>query len=345
MMRTASGFWRSHFAAGEPVLVAPQYRDRIESSLMALDDLQLGQSAFVASDHFWTELGAHSDRMRPYAVASGVLMLPIRGVLLNGFPYQFGAYATGYEYIRAAFDRGIADPAVKGIALMIDSPGGVVSGNFDLVDRMYGARSLKPVKAYAADAAYSAAYSLASAADEIVVTRTGGTGSIGIVTAHLDMSRSMEIDGFKMTFVYAGSRKIDGSPYAPLSDKARTCLQGRVDSLYSLFVGTVARNRGMAAKDIRSTEAAAYGPGESVVYGLADRIGSPENAIADFGGTSGASSMMTNLNNSASASVTAWSTEWDQGTDLQREFMSKEHYAGFRRWEANGGRVSSGNRT
>ncbi len=67
---------------------------------------------------------------------------------------------------------------VKGIAFVIDSPGGHVAGNFDLVDKIFAARDVKPIRAFAAENAYSAAYSIASAAQSITVARTGGVGSI-----------------------------------------------------------------------------------------------------------------------------------------------------------------------
>lgn len=336
-MTAATGFWRSRFADGEPAMVAPHYRDRIESSLMALDELSLGQATAAAGDEFWTELGQASGRLRPYSVTDGVLVLPVRGVLLNSFPYQVGAYATGYEYIWRAFERGMSDPEVKGIALIVDSPGGMVSGNFDLVDRMHAMRARKPVRAYVSDAAYSAAYSIASAAREIIVSRTGGTGSIGIVTAHLDVSQAMERDGFRMTFIYAGKHKVDGNPYAPLSEDARARIQSRVDSLQDIFVETVARNRDVPAKDVRDTEAATYGPGESLVYGLADRLGSISNIAADFSGTPTTRSMkdvqMTTTTDIPRSEAEA-RAHYAATPALQSEFPTNSAYVAFMRHQA-----------
>ena len=71
----------------------------------------------------------------------------------------------------------------------------MVAGNFDLVDRIFAARGVKPIRAYAAESAYSAAYSIASAADDITVSRTGGVGSIGVVTVHADYSQALDAGG------------------------------------------------------------------------------------------------------------------------------------------------------
>ena len=42
-----------------------------------------------------------------------------------------------------------AEPAIRGILLDVDSPGGGVAGVFDLADATYAARSAKPVYAAA----------------------------------------------------------------------------------------------------------------------------------------------------------------------------------------------------
>lgn len=280
IVKTGS-YWLSRFADGEPALVAPHLRDRVESSLLAISEMSLASGDIGPG--FWTELGAASRSLRPYLVDdAGVLHLPIRGVLLNGFPYQVGAYATGYEYIAEALDRGLSDQSVKGIALEIDSPGGMVAGNFDLVDDIHAARGAKPIRAFAAESAYSAAYSIASAADRIVVTRTGGVGSIGIVTSHLDASKAMDLAGFKMTFIYAGKHKVEGNQFQPLSDDAKGRIQARIDDLHGMFVETVARNRGISAAAVRATEALTYSAAEAIQLGLADEIGSLDKARADF---------------------------------------------------------------
>ncbi len=269
-----------------PALIAPDRRGEFESALVALAaDPRLSDAMAAATtndDTFWTELGRSSSTFRPYVVSNGVLTIPIRGILLNDFPYQFFGYATGYPYIRKAFQRGLADPDVKGIAFIINSPGGEVAGNFDLVDTLYAGRGKKPVRAFAAEAAYSAAYSIASAADTISLPRTGGVGSIGIVGMHIDVSAALEDSGIKVTLIYAGKHKIDTYPYAPLSDAAKARMQADVDSLYEVFVSTVARNRKLDAQAVRDTEALTFRAPEAVSNKLADSIGSLDAALAAF---------------------------------------------------------------
>jgi len=232
-----------------------------------------------ADDGFWSEDMAD---YRPYVVADGVLQIPIQGMLLNRFSYQFGRWATGYQYIERALARGMEDANVRAIALIVDSPGGEVAGCFELGDKMFAARSIKPIRAFAADHAYSAAYALGSAAGDLVVTRSGGTGSVGVVTAHVDYSEALSKDGIKVTFIFAGSHKVDGNPYEKLPADTKARIQERIDKIYAVFTSTVARNRKMEEQAVRDTEALTFDATDSVANGFADGIGALDEQMATF---------------------------------------------------------------
>lgn len=257
------------------LLIQPDKAEWVEAAIMELasDKLPEDLAEFAATGNdevaFWTE----APRYRPYLVKNGVLTIPVAGLLLNGFPFQLGGWATGYEYIEAALARGLKDDEVDTILLDVNSPGGYVSGCFDCADAIFAARGTKPILAFANDHAYSAAYALASSADEITVTRTGGVGSIGVIAMHSDVSEAVAKEGVKITFIYAGKHKKDGNNYEPLSADAKARFQARVDSHYEIFVASVARNRGMEEAAVRATEAATFLPHESVKANLADRVG------------------------------------------------------------------------
>lgn len=238
--------------------------------------------AAAAQDDFWFASDDWRARYRPYNVNAGVLSIPVKGVLLHDFPWTFGSYATGYDYVLKAFERGMADANVKGIAFVIHSPGGDVAGCFDAVDKMHSAKGTKPIRAFAHEYAYSAAYAIASLADKIVVSRTGGVGSIGVVTSHVDYSKMLETQGVKVTFIHFGAHKLDGNPYQALSADAKARMQARIDALGEVFVSTVARNRKMDAAKVRKTEAMTFTASEAISNGLADMVGPLDDAVAAF---------------------------------------------------------------
>lgn len=270
----------------EPSLVAPGTENRFEALLAAAavhPMLVEVETAERMGEDFWTELGDRASRiLRPYVVDNGILQVPVRGVLLNGFPYAFYDLATGYEYISEAVRRGIDDSNVKGIALVIDSPGGMVAGCFDLVDEIFAARSAKPIHAFAAEHAYSAAYAIFSAGGRGTVARTGGVGSIGVVTTHVDISGAMEKNGLAVSFIFAGDHKVDGNPYQPLPPEVKARIQERIDELYGIFTSTVARNRGLDEQAVRDTQALCFTASQATSNGLADDVGKLDDALAAF---------------------------------------------------------------
>lgn len=271
---------------GEPALVAAHMQEHFESCLNALAThpmaADIAKARAESHDDFWPEPGSWMAQIKPYVIKDGILLIPVKGVLLHDFPYQFFGLATGYTYIQKAFERGMADDTVRGIALVIDSPGGHTAGNCDLADKMYSYRGQKPVRAFAAEHAYSAAYAIASAADTITVARTGGVGSIGVVTMHVDRSKATKDAGYKITFIHAGKHKVDGNPFEPLPDDVKARIQSKIDALYDVFVATVARNRGLDESAVRETEALTFGSAEALSKKLADEIGPLDDGLAAF---------------------------------------------------------------
>ncbi len=225
-------------------------------------------------------------RRQDYTVTeSGIAVVPIVGPLVargDWLTTLFGA--TEYGAIADALAAAADDPAVRGILLEVDSLGGEVGGLFDLVETIGSikAQSAKPLWAVASEAALSAAYAIASAADRLYLTRTGEVGSVGVVAVHLDESGADAMAGLKWTLIHAGARKTDGNPHEPLSPRATADIQADVDTLYTELVALVAGNRGLGADAVRATEAAIYRGEKAVKAGLADRLGTVPQAIADL---------------------------------------------------------------
>lgn len=276
----------ARFADHQAALVSPSQSKLFGSCLTALARDEDGAKCMkeVASEQYWLPSDNYMARFQPYVVRNGTLIIPVKGVLLHDFPWQFYNYATGYEYIWKAYERGLGDPEVKRIALREHSPGGEVAGCFDLVDKMFARRGEKPLWAFAHEGAYSAAYAVASVADKIIVSRTGGVGSIGVVTSHVDLSKMMENDGLKVTFISAPEDgfKTDGNPYEALKPETKKRIQARINDLYDIFVSTVSRNRGLDEASIRETKALCFSANEAIENGLADQVATLEDGEAAF---------------------------------------------------------------
>ncbi|WP_184152850.1 S49 family peptidase [Sphingobium lignivorans] len=271
-----------------PVLVDAEHKAWFSACLHnaaqtpRLDELMADQG-----DGFWYASDDWRAPYRPYVVKEGILHIPVKGILLNNFGWQMGNWATGYDYIWRAFERGLDDPEVKGIALMVHSPGGLVAGNQVLVDKMSERRGEKPLRGFAQESACSAAYNIIAVAPHVNVSPTGTVGSIGVYTMHLDWSAANDRFGVKVTYISAGEGKVDGNPDEPLSERALSRMQARVDDLYSIFVASVSRNRSELTEEAirKDLGAFTYSAAEAVSNGLADSIGSHDDALSAFAGS------------------------------------------------------------
>ena len=226
------------------------------------------------------ESATRNERRRGYDVFAGIAQIEIEGTLVhkNGTLRPYSGM-TGYDGIRENFVEAMNDAAVRGIMLRIDSPGGEVAGVFDLTDLIFSARGEKPIWAVLEENALSAAYSLACAADKIIVPRTGSTGSIGVYWMHVDLSRALDGAGLKVTFVKRGARKVDGAPEVPLEGEALARFQKDIDAVGELFEDTVARGRGLATAKIRDMNAVTFLGAEGVRQRLADAVMAPDAAF------------------------------------------------------------------
>jgi ClpP class serine protease len=240
------------------------------SQLARLDGAKIQPMAFGAWDDEGAEFSRAGRVVDPgYDMIgeTGIAMVGVQGTLVQKLgclrPYSG---MTGYDGLRQSILSAHADPAVKAIMLDVDSPGGEVAGCFDLVDTIYRLRGDRPIWAILSESAYSAAYAIASAADRIIVPRTGGVGSIGVITMHID-------------FITYGDRKADFHPEIPLSPEALASAQEDINTMGELFVETVARNRNISADSVRDTQAACFMGANGVSRGLADAVMAPDAAL------------------------------------------------------------------
>jgi signal peptide peptidase SppA len=214
--------------------------------------------------------------------SGGIARIPVYGPLVQRvttLEQACDGFVSTTE-LAATFRAVLADPAVRAMVFDIDTPGGEPHGLFDLHDEIFAARGQKPMVAVANDWCCSGGYLLASAADEVVVTQTAVTGSIGVLWTHVDITAAEAMAGLAVTYVYAGEHKLDGWPDVPFTPEMRARFQADVDRLYGMFVAAVTTSRGLSAADVRAQEALTYRGDQALAVGLADRVGTLEETIA-----------------------------------------------------------------
>lgn len=175
----------------------------------------------------------------------GVAVLTLEGVMApkaNLMMQISGGVSTQMAGLQV--ESAIADPRVIALVLNIDSGGGSVFGAPELAATVQELAKIKPIVTVSSATLASAAYWVGSAANAVFITGpTVQVGSIGVVASHNYDPRASATT----TEITAGKYKRIASGTAPLTTEGKAYMQGQVDHLYSVFVDTVATQRGVSA--------------------------------------------------------------------------------------------------
>lgn len=262
--------------------------DAVHSAAWAMDEEPLAKLIEIAGrEHEPTPQALEAYRAQSLAKAEratqrdGVAIVSIEGPLFKraNLMTEFSG-ATSYDVLRRDLQAAVDNPAMRAILLNIDSPGGEAAGVAELAAALRGMSGRKPIVAYVGDVGASAAYWLASAADQIVIGSTAALGSIGVRVAYSDTSARDERTGVRRYDFVSSQSPFKKTDLA--TDEGRSRVQARVDSLAQVFVEAVAENRGVTV----DTVLAAFGKGDVLIgrdalaAGMADEIGTFEGTLA-----------------------------------------------------------------
>ena len=209
----------------------------------------------------------------------GVAVIPVTGPIFpraNMMTEMSGA--TSISMLSDDYRRALAADEVGAILLMIDSPGGAVSGIQAFADILAAGAKKKGTTAFVAGTAASAAYWIAASATDIVIDRTGMVGSIGVVAA---IPLQVAPDGKGEITVEIVSSNAPNKRPDVTSESGRSEVTAMVDALEKVFIADVARGRGVTTAKVISD----FGGGgvkigaDAVAAGMADRVASYEQTL------------------------------------------------------------------
>lgn len=188
---------------------------------------------------------------------------------------------TSTERLSARVRAAVADPAVKGILLDMDTPGGQVAGGMEFAAELRAAREAKPLWAVANYQALSLGYWFASQASQIIASPSSLLGSIGVLAEHEDRSAEGEKMGVQRKVFRYGKNKALVNDAEPLSDDAAEEIQKHVDAFGRAFETDVAKGRGISVDVVRSQfgQGLVFGAKEAVERGLADSVGTLDDTM------------------------------------------------------------------
>jgi len=203
----------------------------------------------LSEEDLAARVGSDKRENGSYEVINGIARIPIYGVIakrmnmVNNISQPRG---TSVEEIKGDFLNALNDSKVTKILLDVDSPGGSVDGIDELSELIFNSRGKKPIMAYGDGQMCSAAYYIASAADQVYASKSSEVGSIGVYTVIRDLSVAEHNAGIKTEIIKAGRYKAAGHPSKGiLSDEERQAYQEEVNAYYDLFVEAIGRNRSL----------------------------------------------------------------------------------------------------
>ena len=215
---------------------------------------------------------------RAYAV-DGVAVLPVVGPIFpraNMMTEMSGA--TSVAVLQNDYRAALDNTEIGAIMLLVDSPGGAVSGIASFADAVAAGAKKKRTVAHAVGTAASAAYWIMASAAEITVDRTAMLGSIGVVAT---VPKQVEPDSEGDIYFEIVSSNAPNKRPDPAAEDGRGEIIGSLDAIERHFIADVARGRNVTTDKVISD----FGRGgvkvgaDAVRAGMADRVQSQEATL------------------------------------------------------------------
>jgi protease-4 len=221
------------------------------------------------------------------------VVIPVSGPIMK----DDSCYSPGSMTLAKWISRLDQDPNCETIVLNIDSPGGIFDGTQTLADAIKKA-STKTVAFINDGTAASAAYWVASAADEIVSShKTNSVGSIGVYVQLANWEKHYaEKHNLQIISIYSDLSSEKNLPYKEaLKGNDKLIREEMLNPLAAAFVSAVKENRSgklnLSAGD--PFKGKVYMSEEALAIGLIDRIGSLDEILKGGSGNPSVTSEIT----------------------------------------------------
>ncbi|MBA1433104.1 MAG: signal peptide peptidase SppA [Epsilonproteobacteria bacterium] len=145
-------------------------------------------------------------------------------------------------------DEVAKDNAIKGVLLVVDSPGGAVAPSVEIAYAIKRLKAKKPVVVYAKGTMASGSYYASIWADKIIANPGSMVGSIGVIMQGANVSELMKKIGIESQVVKAGLYKQIGTPDRKWKPYEVAELNKVIQGTYDMFTQDVATARKLDIK-------------------------------------------------------------------------------------------------
>jgi signal peptide peptidase SppA len=252
------------------LLVRPEFAERA-TILVGLSDGTIPLAAIPeAARRFFGE----QQPQETMTVDGGIARIPLSGVIYRG---ASSAGSTDPDKLASNIREADSRPDVKSILLVVDSPGGTVQGTPEAADAV--ASAVKPIIAFVTGQAASAAYWIASGADQVFASPSAEVGSIGAFMAFFDLSGMFSQMGVRTEVISSGRYKGAGVMGTSLTAEQRSNLQEQVNAIAEDFKSQVQSNRYPKAINPDLMHGQMFRAKDATTHGLIDGIMRSEQQV------------------------------------------------------------------
>lgn len=205
---------------------------------------------------------------------------------------QYDSTACSPDGLKELLDEAASNSHIKAVVLRVNSGGGVATAGEEMATyvKEFRQETGKPVVVSSASTNASAAYEISSQASYIYVARTTSIGAIGTALQMVDYSELLQMLGISVENITSASSKDSTYGTRKLTDEEREHYQNQVNQINETFIQNVSAGRSMSEESVRALATGLTFTGaEAVENGLADEIGTKEDAVqkaADLAGCS-----------------------------------------------------------
>jgi protease IV len=171
---------------------------------------------------------------------SHTALIDINGVIMDNQPSDADNVVSGLS-------KAFKNAATRGIILRINSPGGSgvqASYIYNAIRQLRREHKDIPLVAVCVDMCASAAYYIASAADQIYANPMSEVGSIGVLVNGFGFVDTIKKLGIERRLFTSGKDKAELDPFSPLATDATARLQQTLHGAHQIFIHDVQQGRG-----------------------------------------------------------------------------------------------------
>lgn len=211
-----------------------------------------------------------------------IARIEVDGVIQDtGVPGIFDEGGYNHSQILKELEKIKEDKSIKGLMLVVNSPGGGVYESAEIHDAIKSIKqSGKKVYVTMKNMAASGGYYISAPADKIYASSETITGSLGVIMQSMNYKELADKYGVKFNTIKSGPHKDIMSPTKEMDEEERKILQDFVDESYDAFVKVISEGRKIDTAQVKKiADGRIYSGLQAKKLNLIDEIGMEKDAL------------------------------------------------------------------